>query len=33
MVVIYTASAQYTSIRPHSESGKPGVRLPGEQPT
>ena len=31
MVVIYTASAGYTSVRPHVESGGAGVRLPGEQ--
>ena len=32
MVLIYTASADYTSIRPHTESGGASVRLPGEQP-
>ena len=32
MVVIYTAPAAYTSIRPHPESGVASVRLPGEQP-
>ena len=31
MVVIYTTSAGYTSVRPHPESGNTGVRLPGEQ--
>jgi quercetin dioxygenase-like cupin family protein len=31
MVVIYTTSAGYTSVRLHAESGGTGVRLPGEQ--
>jgi quercetin dioxygenase-like cupin family protein len=31
MVVIYTTSAGYTSVRPHPESGDTGARLPGEQ--
>jgi quercetin dioxygenase-like cupin family protein len=32
MVLIYTAKAGYTSVRPHPESGAASVRLPGEQP-
>jgi len=32
MVVIYTARAGYTSVRPHSETGQGSVRLPGETP-
>jgi quercetin dioxygenase-like cupin family protein len=31
MVVIYTTSAGYTSVRPQRESGDAGVRLPGER--
>jgi quercetin dioxygenase-like cupin family protein len=31
MVLIYTTSAGYTSVRPHTESRDAGVRLPGEQ--
>ena len=31
MVLIYTTSAGYTSVRPHVESGGAAVRLPGEQ--
>jgi len=31
MVVIYTTNAGYTSVRPHTETGDAGVRLPGEQ--
>jgi mannose-6-phosphate isomerase-like protein (cupin superfamily) len=31
MVVIYTTSAGYTSVRPQRESGDTGVRLPGER--
>ena len=31
MVVIYTAHADYTSVRPQSESAGATVRLPGEQ--
>jgi quercetin dioxygenase-like cupin family protein len=32
MVLIYTTSAGYTSVRPQVESGGAAVRLPGEQP-
>jgi quercetin dioxygenase-like cupin family protein len=32
MVVIYTAKAGYTSVRPHAESDQASVRLPGESP-
>ena len=32
MVVIYTAKAGYTSVRPHPETGQSSVRLPGEAP-
>ena len=32
MVVVYWASVEYTSIRPHPEPGVAGVRLPGEEP-
>ena len=32
MIVIYTAKAGYTSVRPHTPSGESGVRLPGEAP-
>ena len=32
LVVIYTTSAGYTSIRPHVEPGGGGVPLPGEKP-
>ena len=32
MVVVYTAPAGYTSIRPRSESRDASVRLPGEEP-
>jgi quercetin dioxygenase-like cupin family protein len=31
MVVIYTAPAEYTSVRPHPGSDDGSVRLPGEQ--
>jgi quercetin dioxygenase-like cupin family protein len=31
MVVLYWASARYTSVRLHGESGYADVRLPGEQ--
>ena len=31
LVVIYTTSAGYTSVRPHREAGDTGARLPGEQ--
>jgi quercetin dioxygenase-like cupin family protein len=32
MVLVYTARAGYTSVRPHPETGTTSVRLPGEQP-
>ncbi len=32
MVVVYTASAGYTSVRPHADGRAPSVRLPGEEP-
>ena len=32
MVVVYTAPAGYSSIRPHAESRDKAVRLPGEDP-
>ena len=32
MVVIYTAKAGYTSVRPQPEPGQSSVRLPGEAP-
>src|SRR6478672_7874501 len=32
MVVIYTTSAGYTSVRPGPDSRAPSVRLPGEEP-
>ena len=32
MVVVYTAKAGYTSVRPHPEPGQASVRLPGEAP-
>jgi quercetin dioxygenase-like cupin family protein len=32
MVVIYTAKAGHTSVRPHPENGQSSVRLPGEAP-
>jgi quercetin dioxygenase-like cupin family protein len=32
MVVLYWASARYTSVRLHDGSGHTGIRLPGEQP-
>lgn len=32
LVVIYTTSAGYTSVRPRVESGDTGVPLPGERP-
>ncbi len=32
MVVLYWASARYTSIRMHGQPGYSGERLPGEQP-
>lgn len=32
MVVIYTAPAGYSSVRPHAETRDKAVRLPGEQP-
>ena len=32
MVVVYTAKAGYTSVRPHPEAGQASVRLPGEEP-
>lgn len=32
MVVIYTAPAGYSSVRPHAESRDKAVRLPGEPP-
>jgi quercetin dioxygenase-like cupin family protein len=31
MVVVYTTNAGYTSVRPRTETGDTGVRLPGEQ--
>ena len=31
MVLVYTTNAGYTSVRPQTESGDTGVRLPGEQ--
>ena len=31
MVVVYTTNAGYTSVRPHTEPGDTGARLPGEQ--
>ena len=31
MVVVYTTNAGYTSVRPHTEPGATGARLPGEQ--
>jgi quercetin dioxygenase-like cupin family protein len=33
MVLVYTAPAGYSSVRPHTESGAGSVRLPGEQPS
>jgi quercetin dioxygenase-like cupin family protein len=32
MVVLYWASARYTSIRSHAGPGRTDIRLPGEQP-
>jgi len=32
MVLVYAASADYTSVRPHPGPGLASVRLPGEEP-